>query len=59
MQLLRVQFRRFRGRVVQIAERVERDTGRSDQGEDLFSVLVAPPYDTKLAAPISTTLSAM
>jgi hypothetical protein len=59
VQVLHVQFRCFCGGVVQVAERVKRDAGRSDQGEDLFSVLVAPPYDTKLAAAISTTLNAM
>jgi hypothetical protein len=58
MQVLGVQFCRFRGGVVQIAERVERDPGRPKQGENVFSVLVFPQYDTKTAAAISTTLNA-
>jgi hypothetical protein len=58
MQVLGVQFCPFRGGVVQVAERVERDPGRPKQGENELSVLVFPQYDTKIAGAISTTLNA-
>jgi hypothetical protein len=58
MQVLGVQFCRFRGGVRAVAERVERDPGRPKQGKNVFSVLVFQQYDTKIATAISTTLNA-
>jgi hypothetical protein len=52
----RVQFRRFRAGVAQVAEGVENARGSRD-GEDLFSI-VLPWLDAKLAA-VAVTLNAI